>query len=701
MASLVYPIQRFSELARTSGPRVAVTRAWHRARADVWLAARQARWWMLDRPLPAARTILQHTNQPCSSLTEFLAHLAGKESPAYLFSSTDKAPLVNLWHKNYPVEAALIVKEADDICMCKFDLLGTQYCFSRADDIAWHYDAATQQHWPLWFVDQIDRWFWPDQTYGDYRPLWELNRHQYFITLGKAYWLTGDEKYAETCAAHMLSWIHANPCGFGLNWYSALEIGLRLIAWTLAFHFFRSSSHFIQLAGPTFLQSLYQQATYLRQHLTLNWAVRNNHIIGEAAALTYVGAVFDEFVEAQEWRDTGLCILQAELLEQTYPEGVNREQAPAYHRFVLDFLLLLIALSRRGALPPLLQMETLVEKMLVYVMCVMTPAYDLPLLGDADDARGVCLSRQDNRTREALAVGAVLFQRPDFKHMAQHFEEGAFWLLGAAGLNAFQALTGEPPPLPSRSFTQAGQYILRSGWTPESDYALFRCGEFGLGGESHCAHAHCDLLSPIVWVRGQSLLIDPGTYSYRGPWRDRLRSTRAHNSIMIDGEEQAQAAGPFSWRHVPHARCEAWETERVVGSLNSRGVAIQRELTHPRLGAWRIVDRINGIGTHAIEWAFHFAPQVKLLAACHNPIELGSNNDPHWHALCCLPDVDVTVEDDRLSAQYGVWSHGATLRARWKGDVTAGVSFTWLFTAEASGDSETAKETPCASACLA
>lgn len=702
MTALTYPIRRFSELARASGPRAALNRAWRRINTDTNLAVQEARWSLFGKQLPSERTIVQHATRPWSSLAELVEHLVCKESPAFLFSSADKASLINVWNATYPNEVALIGQEADEICRRKFELLGTSYDFSQADEIDWHYDAATRRHWPRWYVDRIDHWLWSDQTYGDFRPLWELNRHQYFMALGKAYWLTGDEKYAEACAAQMLSWIRANPCGFGLNWYSALEIGLRLIAWTLAFQFFRSSPRFIQTVGTKFLRSLYQQTEYLRRHLTLKWAVRNNHILGEAAALTCVGTVFEEFSAARDWRDAGLRILQSELLDQTYPEGVNREQAPAYHRFVLDFLLLLITLTRRGALPSLPQVETLAEKMLEYIIFVMTPGGDLPLLGDSDEARGVCLSRQDNRVREALAVGAVLFQRSDFKYVARKFEEGAFWLMGKAGLHAFEALSSEPPRSTSLGFTQAGQYVLRSDWTTESDYALFRCGEFGLGGEDHCAHAHCDLLSPIVWVQGRPLLIDPGTYAYRGPWRDRLRSTRAHNTILIDGREQAQLAGSFSWQHITSAQCEAWEDDRVVGKLISGDVTIERELAHPRSGVWRIVDRIDGISAHTIEWAFHFAPEIELAVAHYNPIVLSSKQDPRWRVVCSLPDVQVTLEADRLSEKYGTWADGTTLHARWQGDVAAGLSFTWEFATDASvSHDEAAKETLCASACLA
>ena len=44
---------------------------------------------------------------------------------------------------------------------------------------------------------------------GDKKIIWELNRHQHFFTLGVAYWLTDDERFAETFARHLESWMDA------------------------------------------------------------------------------------------------------------------------------------------------------------------------------------------------------------------------------------------------------------------------------------------------------------------------------------------------------------------------------------------------------------------------------------------------------------------------------------------------------------
>lgn len=676
--TVAYPFTRFSELTRTYGLRETLVWMSKRAVAEATLCTREARWSLVRKRLPSEQVILSGTARPWSSLNDLVDHLCHKESSAFLFSIRDKEKQIAQWQASYPHSVAQTLKQAQDICHLHFKLLGTPYDFDH--EIDWQIEAVSGRRWPMDYIERIDHWMW-SQRIGDYKPIWELNRHQYLATLGKAYWLTGDEKYAEACAAQLLSWIRGNPYRFGINWYSSLEIGIRLIAWGLAFHFFRQSARFIDLAGAAFVKSLYQQASFLREHLTLDWPGRNNHIIGEAAALAYIGALFNEFTAADGWQEMGLHIVEEEIARQTHPDGVNREQATRYHGFVLDFVLLLVILGRGGALRLSPTLEVAAEKMLDYLMYAMTPDGDCPPLGDADDARGFVLSADpvSQAIREALAAGAVLFDRPDLKFAARKFGEGAFWLLGIEGLEAFEAMPAAQPGQTSVAFPQGGHYIIRDDWTSRSDYALLRCGEFGLAGEGYCAHAHCDLLSPILWIGGRPLLVDSGTYTYHGPWRDRFRLTATHNTMMIDGQEQAIPSGPFSWRKVSSAQCETWQGQCVAGSLRSNEIMIRRELSHPQPGEWRLTDSFVGAGDHRLEWTFHFAPGLALQLQGEQ-VRVVDAAEPGWAVDVLIPQVTIAVQDGWVSQRYGEKTGDQVLYAWWRGTCTPwGISFVWQF----------------------
>ena len=66
---------------------------------------------------------------------------------------------------------------------------------------------------------------------GDSKITWELNRHQHFVTLAKAYWLTGDDKFAREIFAQWTHWHKENPYPLGMNWASSLEVAYRSLSW--------------------------------------------------------------------------------------------------------------------------------------------------------------------------------------------------------------------------------------------------------------------------------------------------------------------------------------------------------------------------------------------------------------------------------------------------------------------------------------
>ena len=66
-------------------------------------------------------------------------------------------------------------------------------------------------------------------------------------------------------------------------------------------------------------------------------------------------------------------------------------------------------------------------------------------------------------------------------------------------------------------------------------------------------HGHADALSITLSVGGKETLVDPGTYRYNGEpeFRKYFKGTRAHNTVTIDGLDQAvQETGLFGAGHI-------------------------------------------------------------------------------------------------------------------------------------------------------
>ena len=99
--------------------------------------------------------------------------------------------------------------------------------------------------------------------------------------------------------------------------------------------------------------------------------------------------MFPEFKESAEWCRVGFMILETELGKQVYPDGVNAEQAIDYPQFVLDFYSQVLILARKNGVYVPSRMIQHIEKSLEFICALADSIGKVPMIGDADDARGI------------------------------------------------------------------------------------------------------------------------------------------------------------------------------------------------------------------------------------------------------------------------------------------------------------------------
>jgi hypothetical protein len=505
-----------------------------------------------------------------------------------------------------------VVERADRIVEGRFDLLGWRD-LRFGDPIDWHLEPVSGKSAPLKHWSRID--YLNADVVGDKKIIWELNRHQYFLTLGRAYRYTGDERYAKTFVEHLDAWMDGNPPKLGINWASSLEVSFRAISWLWALQFFKDSKH---LTAPVFLRALkflYISARHLETYPSTYFAP-NTHLTGEALGLFYLGTLLPEFDCAARWRATGRRILLAELERQVHPDGVYFEQTSYYHRYTTDFYIHLYILSQANDEPIEDALKEKLEAMLDLLMSITRPDGTTPFFGDDDGGRFLMLDeRATNDFRSTLSTGAALFNRPDYKYVAKEGSEETFWLLGRAGLRAFDDLDARTPSINSRAFTDGGYYVMRDGWHGSSNYMLIDSGPHGA---VNGAHGHADALSFELAARGRTLLVDPGTGTYTGAseMRDYFRATASHNELLVDDESSSVPGGPFSWKSVARASMLAWiSRERFDyfegehdGYMRLAAPAMRtRSVLFLKGDYWVIYDRVATHGAHRYDLRFHFA----------------------------------------------------------------------------------------------
>jgi len=455
--------------------------------------------------------------------------------------------------KDYPQETAETIRRADAFLEHRFSFLGVS--FQLPDDIPWQSDPVSLNPYSTGFYRDID--IFTNDSAGDVKHVWEVNRLQFLIEIAKAYYLSGDEKYRQKLEFFICDWNKKNPYKTGIAWASALEVGVRVLAliWTLNFYLAGKKQDNEILA--LLLKLIYLHGAFLNDNLSVYFSPYN-HLIGETAGLFAVGYLFPGFKNAVQWQRKAWRILTEHIHKQFHPDGGSVEQATFYHHFTLGFFIQSVALRKvNGDALPQDMMQSL-EKALEFAMILTRPDGTLPYMGDIDDARSIYFSDPTNwNFKSYQSIGAAWFDRPDMKYVAGKFGEDAFWLLTSGDEKRYDALPARPSEQKTFFLEQTGYAVFRNGFDAESHFSFMDCGPLADGvfydETPSAAHGHADLLSIELAPYGESLLIDPGFSNYRGDfnWHAYFRSTAAHNTIEIDGRSQAEQGGILVWSHAP------------------------------------------------------------------------------------------------------------------------------------------------------
>jgi Heparinase II/III-like protein/Heparinase II/III N-terminus len=607
-----------------------------RVRSSQALAAfAERRGWSNSAKLPSDTAFLklldQRQYEELRSPLDLRDHFAKRQRPAFFPAFDDPANTISELKRRWPDSESEIIERANRVSEGQFDLF-TFRNLSFGMPIDWHLEPLARKRAPLIHWSNLN-YLDPD-VLGDKKIVWELNRHQHLVTLGQAYWLTSDERYAETFVTQIKHWMENNPPKVGVNWASSLEVAFRSIAWLWSLNYFKNSSAMPPEVFVRVYKFLYLNARHLESYLSTYFSP-NTHLTGEALGLFYLGTVLPEFKEAARWRLTGLRILLQQLERHVLPDGVYFEQSSYYHRYTTDFYLHLWILLRANqeAIPT--EVEEKLRLLLDHLMYITRPDGTTPLVGDDDGGRLITLvPRAVNDFRATLSTGAAILQRGDYKFVARGVCEETLWLLGHHGLTQLDQIQICEPEKQSAAFPNGGYYVMRDGWTPASNYLLFDCGPHG---SDNCGHAHADALSFELAANGHTLLIDPGTFTYTGSSEMRywFRTTSAHNTLTIDELPSSVPDGPFSWKSIANSVCSAWLTNErfdyVVAEHDGfdrlEDPAIHRRaILFLKNNYWILRDQVESEGQHQLRSWFHFDSPVAPLHGKDNHVRVISEN---------------------------------------------------------------------------
>lgn len=497
---------------------------------------------------------------------------------------------------------------------------------------------------------------------ADVKYPWELARCQHWATLGQAFRLSGDDRFAREIADELDDFVEANPIGMGINWTCTMDVALRAVNWAIGLELAHASRELDGEFWTRAYTALFDHGVFIRGNLENTYEVTSNHFLSNVAGLWFLGAVFADLPQGAAWKAFARDSLEREIDVQVLPDGADFESSVPYHRLVTEIFLGCARLAEFQGEPLSAHYRSRVRDMVGYLAAVTRPDGLMPQVGDADDGRLHVLSGhgvpwpQDGR--HVFGPASVMFDEPAWACLGGELTEWetAWWGLDAAGTSAVPM----PPPA-SRLCPEAGVAVMRAG---RSHYLLVTNGIVGTRGFGN--HKHNDQLSFEYHHDGVPLIVDPGSYVYTSDAaaRNRFRSTAYHNTLQVDGVEQNEMNPEWIFRlfESAHAEHVSFEERPDAAEYVGRHHGYERlhdPATHERVlrllrpsGALEISDRLTGRGRHDVRWHFHFAPGVSVVATDATTLRLSANGR-RW-TMRLPADVRTSITPAEYSPSYGV-----------------------------------------------
>ncbi len=456
----------------------------------------------------------------------------------------------------------------------------------------------------------------------DIRSLWELNRLQVLVELGRAWRLTRREEFASLATRWIKGWNEQNPFGKTVNWSSALEVSLRAISLLVTVNCLRDSRPLQDNGLRAMLARLfYLHGEYIARH-TSPPSNAFNHLAGEAAGLALLGEFLPAMAGSACWRIEGLALLRQCTHRLILADGGGLEGSLHYLSFACRLASVVTLLLGRPA-QDVLGREGAERLRAAYrFLSEMTDGgRAISEYGDSDDAwlPGTVPRSHAEHYGGTLNLLWLLGESNELRHDFKP-DPDSIWLYGDQRCRSRLEQAERLPAESLVSYTVSGHHTARP-WP--GAYVRFECGHWGDG--ITWAHSHADRLSFSFFLDGAPVLTDPGTGFYLSDtaMRNFLRSGRAHSTATVDGFSQGAALATFLWkREVGSRLLEAAETGMEIvlaGRLESgchragaQGVIHQRRLCMYRENPRLVVeDLFRADGSYDAEIVFTLHPSCE------------------------------------------------------------------------------------------
>jgi hypothetical protein len=388
-------------------------------------------------------------------------------------------------------------------------------------------------------------------------------------------------------------WVHKNPTFFGPNWRCGQEASIRVM------HLAAAAMVLHQTSPSTPDIFMFLRAHLARISATFSYALSqdNNHGVLEAVGL-FVGAEWiiaeENDAQARSWARQGRRWMEERALRLIAEDGSFSMYSVAYHREFLDALSFAETWRRRLNLPSFSTsfMDRTAKAAIWLKAFTHQGTGDAPNIGANDGTRLFQFADTPYRDfRPSVQLACVLFcgskaYDPGPWDVALH------WLqihLPAARL----------PFEKSKQFDDGGFVILRCSVEDAQVFIRYPRFKFRPG--------QADLLHVDLWVGGENILRDAGSYGYQTDvcWLEYFGGTASHNTVQFDGRDQMPRLSRFllgDWlksSSLKPLQSSTQVKQFAVGYKDGRGARHHREVSLHK-GRLQVVDQVQGFTNKAV-----------------------------------------------------------------------------------------------------
>jgi len=430
----------------------------------------------------------------------------------------------------------------------------------------------------------------------DVKFLWEPARFSWAFTLGRAFHLTCDDRFAEAFWKYTETFLDGNPTNTGPNWVSAQEVALRLMAFCWSLQVFDSSQSSTTTRKERLARSIAEHAARIIPTMVYAQSQNNNHLLSEYAGLFTAGLALPDHPQSARWLQMGWKGFHKDLRRQVDAYGEYVQHSTNYQRLMLQLSLWIGALANKQKMPFPRQSRETLERATHWAYSLLDPVSGgMPNLGANDGAYIFPLS-----------IGSIGDHRPVIQAGARRFMG---YNLPAGAWDEMSLWFGLPY---SKELFETPRYLGDAVHGRDS-WGSLRAVRYR-SRPSHADQLHFDL-----WWRGMNIARDAGSYLYNAPapWDNSLTHTAVHNTVSVDGLEQMTRAGRFlyldwarGWKRKP-IESDPAILERESGHHNGYrrlGIRHERTVTVFNDEHWEVEDsllRVKGkprLHTYRLHW---------------------------------------------------------------------------------------------------